>query len=67
MPAKYEQAKTGLALYNLIEDPSETRDVKADHPEIVSKISRLADGIRSELGDSALQIEGKEIRPAGSL
>jgi arylsulfatase A len=67
MPVLYEQAKTGLALYNLIDDPRESTDVKAQHPEIVSKMNKLADGIRAELGDSALQIEGNAMRPVGAL
>ena len=30
-----------LELYNLRDDPSETRDVTADHPEITGKLEKL--------------------------
>ncbi len=67
IPAKYEMDRIGLSLFNLKNDPGETADVKEQHPDIVKKITALADGIRAELGDSALQVEGSGIRPAGRL
>lgn len=33
-------------LYNLQEDPAETRDVSAEHPEVVKELSALLDGCR---------------------
>ena len=30
-----------IALYNLAADPTETKDVSADHPEIIAKMETL--------------------------
>jgi arylsulfatase A-like enzyme len=35
------QPNLHIELYNLKDDPAETKDVSADHPEIVSKIARI--------------------------
>ena len=67
IPVKYETAEIGLALFDLENDPGETKDVKDEHPEIVAKIKMLADKMRQDLGDSRLGIEGKGIRQPGRL
>ncbi len=67
IPAKYETAEIGLALFDLENDPGETKDVKDEHPEIVAKIKMLADKMRQDLGDSRLGIEGKGVRQPGRL
>jgi arylsulfatase A-like enzyme len=64
-PAAYSDAKTPLALYDLEEDVSETRNVAERHPEVVKKLQALADKAREDLGDSALKQEGKGVRPPG--
>ena len=56
-----------LRLYNLKNDPSETKDLSQEHPEIVSKIKALADKKREELGDNLQNIEGSGRRPLGAL
>ena len=66
-PGPYEQKTCGLELYNLDTDISESQDVAAKYPEIVSQLSKLADRMRGELGDALLKIEGTEIRTAGKL
>jgi arylsulfatase A len=66
-PAKYVQAKTPLALYDLENDRGETTDVSAKHPDVVKKLQRLADQAREELGDTATKTKGKGVRPAGSI
>ena len=66
-PVPYDQAKIPLALFNLDDDIGETTDVKAQHPEVLSKMQALADQMRRELGDSATKTEGQGIRPAGKL
>jgi arylsulfatase A len=63
-PAKYTQARTGLALYNLQTDVSETRDVKDQHPDIVARLEKLAEQAREELGDSLTKRDGLATRPA---
>ncbi|MEZ6149911.1 MAG: sulfatase [Pirellulaceae bacterium] len=67
MPAPYQQLECGLELYNLDEDVGETRNVAAEHPEVVARLQKLADSMRGELGDSLNQIIGSEVRPAGKL
>jgi len=66
IPYNY-QTKTELALYNLEEDISETDNVVDKYPEVRSKLSVLADSMRTELGDDLQEIEGNEKRPLGNL
>lgn len=66
-PADYEQRKIGLELYDLENDISETRDVAAEHPEVVAELSRQADVIRKKLGDRLTKVVGDEIREPGRL
>jgi arylsulfatase A len=51
-----------LALYDLSEDPGETRDLAANHPEVVKQLSEAMGRIRGELGDARLGITGAERR-----
>jgi arylsulfatase A len=51
-----------LQLFKLDEDPGETRDLAAAHPEVVGRLSRAMAAIRAELGDSRLGIEGHSRR-----
>jgi len=67
MPVRYEQAEIGEALFDLETDIGETKDVKNEHPEVVARINKLATRIRHDLGDSAKDMQGAGIRPAGSL
>jgi arylsulfatase len=55
----------GLSLFDLRTDPGETRNLAAEHPEIVSRLRRLAEPIRAELGDSLSGVKGNAIREAG--
>jgi arylsulfatase A len=64
-PAKYDQGKTPLALYDLEKDSGEKNNVSGEHPEIVTRLKQLADQIRSDLGDSARKQTGAGIRPPG--
>jgi len=61
----YRVENTGLALFNLKDDPGEARDVAKEHPEIVERLRRLAEPVRKELGDSLQKIKGTENRPLG--
>ncbi len=56
-----------LALYDVSSDPSETKNVATEYPDIVEKIKQLANTMRSRLGDSLLDIKGSETRAAGSV
>ena len=66
-PVKYEQAKIGLALFNLQQDVGEQHDVSAQHPEVVKRLLSLAEKMREDLGDSAKKMTGKNRRPPGRL
>ena len=54
-----------LALYDLTTDPGEIRDFSAQHPDIVARLSALADPMRRALGDKLTGTQGTERRPAG--
>ena len=66
-PAPYKELSCGLELYNLDSDISESKDVAAANPDVVAKLQKLADKIRSELGDGLTKDNGTELRPAGKL
>lgn len=67
IPAAYSQGKTELALFNLENDPGESKNLVDQHPEVVQRLEKLADGIREELGDSHRKIKGKNNRPPGRV
>jgi len=49
---KYEQGtESPMELYNLRKDIGETREVSGQHPEIVTRLSKLAEHARADLGD----------------
>ncbi len=55
-----------IELYNLDADPSETKNVAGEHPDVVAKIKSLADAMRDKLGDSLQdRPTGSETRKAG--
>lgn len=67
-PTPYEMNKIETpALFNLETDPREKLDVAKEHPEMVSKISKIADSIRLVLGDQLTGIKGLEVRPVGRI
>ena len=69
IPVKYKQSEiTAPELYDLYADISESRNVAADHPEIVSKLQAYAEMTRAELGDSLMKKStGSGTRPAGQV
>ena len=64
-PAPYRQARIGLSLFDLEQDPGEKTDVLKQHPEVVKAMQQLADRIREELGDSTQKKIGSGVRPPG--
>jgi arylsulfatase A-like enzyme len=61
----YRVENIGLSLFNLKDDPGESRDVAKEHPEIVDRLKKLAEPTRKELGDALTQVKGTENRPLG--
>ena len=67
-PSKYEKRTLERPeLYDLRHDVGETRDVAAEHPEVVARLLALAERARADLGDSLTNREGQGARPAGRL
>jgi arylsulfatase A len=62
---KYVMQKCGLELYDLEADIGESKNIAAQHPEIVSKMQALAIEKRSELGDRLQKIKGTKNREPG--
>ena len=54
-----------LSLFNLDDDPGETRNLAPSHPEIVARLSTLAATVRRDLGDSLTGTAGQSVRKAG--
>ena len=67
LPGPYAQKRTGLELYDLDADLSETENLAGQYPEVVERLKQLADAARRELGDSRLKMTGKGVRPSGRL
>jgi arylsulfatase A-like enzyme len=66
-PGKYGTDSVKLALYNLLNDPGEDRDVKDQYPDIVKQLTAIADKYRKEIGDGLTNQVGTEVRPAAKL
>ena len=61
------QAKIELSLFDLEADPSESKNVSNLHSTVVSRMHRIAEYYRMELGDSALNVTGSSVRPPGRI
>lgn len=66
-PGDYEEDSVKLALYDLRTDPGETLDVRDKHPDIVEKLTTIANKYRKELGDELTNQQGEEVRPAAKV
>ena len=56
-----------LSLYDLSTDRSESINVAEQHPEVVARMTELANSARSTLGDSLTGVKGSEIRGPGRV
>ena len=54
-------------LYDLQADIGETENVYHQHPDVVADLLAKAEACREDIGDSAVGIEGRNIRPAGRV
>ncbi|MBO6575980.1 MAG: sulfatase [Rhodothermales bacterium] len=67
-PGRYDySAEVGLELFNLREDIGETRDVAEANPEVLARLSALADSMRAELGDRLTGVVGSGVREPGRV
>jgi arylsulfatase len=67
-PTKYRYGvPIGLELFDLDADPAETTDVAAANPEVVARLSAMADAMRAKLGDKLTGVEGADIRRPRSV
>ncbi len=62
----YRIEQLELSLFNVNDDPGETKNLAANHPDIIAKLTAQAEKIRQELGDSLQNTTGSEIRPVGN-
>ena len=67
IPGPYIQKKTGLELYNLTEDISESTNVAEKYPNEVKRLIELADRYRESIGDTLTQKTGSELREPGRV
>ena len=61
----YRVQNLELSLFDLSTDPGETKNVAADHPEVVKQLSALANEFRSDLGDPLTNTKGTGLRALG--
>lgn len=54
-------------LYDLIDDPGETRNVYAEHPDVVARLMIKVERYRADLGDEAVGVTGQNVRPIGRV
>ncbi len=67
IPVKYHSARAGLELYNLVRDRGETTDVAAQFPDVVKRLTGLAERARAEMGDALTGRIGTGTREPGRV
>lgn len=63
----YKVAELPLSLFQIRQDPGETKNVADQHPDVVRKLSRMAERIRAELGDGMTGTKGSAVRACGDV
>ena len=63
----YEVRRLEQSLFNLKDDPGESRDVAKQSPDVVRRLEALAEKARADLGDSLTNRRGAGIRVAGRV
>jgi arylsulfatase A-like enzyme len=61
IPAPYQNATIEESLYDLENDPGESKDVASEFPDVVARLRTLAGTARKELGDGSQK--GTAVRP----
>lgn len=65
IPTKYSQAETRLTLYDLENDTGEMNNVAKEHPDVVTRLTRMADRIIEDIGNG--DKKGSGYRAPGQL
>jgi arylsulfatase len=52
-------------LFNVRQDPGETKDLYSQHPQIVAELEKVAEEARKDLGDARTGAPGQNRRPPG--
>ena len=66
LPGEYKMVDLKqIELYDLESDASETNNVAASYAKVIATIKKLADDMRTRLGDSLMGMEGLENRAPG--
>jgi hypothetical protein len=63
----YHYPEIGLSLFNLEDDIGKTDNVLNQQPEVVNRLTGLADKMRTDIGDGRLKIKGENNRPLGVM
>ena len=66
-PVKYQQGKIDLALFDLEKDIGEQHDVSGEHLDVVERLLGLVEKMREDLGDSSMNMTGKNRRAPGRV
>ena len=64
---KYAAGKSGLELYDLMNDVAESKDISSQYPDIVTELEAIGNIARSKFGDRLRGIKGIDVRPIGRL
>jgi arylsulfatase A len=68
IPVRYRYAvPQSLALFDLETDPSESVDVKDEHPEVLQRLLAVAEAARADLGDALTERAGVGLREPGRV
>jgi arylsulfatase A len=67
LAGKYVSLTIGSSLFNLTDDIGELHDVAAEHPDVVQRLTALAENCRKDLGDSATGQKGANLRMADHI
>jgi len=67
IPGTYAYQTTGVELYDLVSDIGEVNDVSERYPQVVDRLTLLADSMRILLGDRLMEMEGTQVRSPGKI